>query len=55
VVIDAEAVWNFWFNATTPSQWFSKDRKFDARVRERFLGGVEAVINERHASDPKHL
>jgi len=36
-VIDAEAVLNFWFNDTPPSQWFSKDPEFDALVRVRFL------------------
>jgi uncharacterized protein (DUF924 family) len=38
VAIDAEAVLDFWFNKTRPSQWFSKDPEFDALVRERFLG-----------------
>jgi len=44
VVIDAEAVLNFWFNDTPPSQWFSKDPDFDARVRERFLGLTRQAI-----------
>ena len=35
--IDAKAVLNFWFNDTTPSQWFTKDPAFDALLRQRFL------------------
>jgi uncharacterized protein (DUF924 family) len=35
--IDAKAVLNFWFNDTTPSQWFAKDPAFDALLRQRFL------------------
>ncbi len=36
MVIEAKAVLNFWFNDTTPSQWFAKDPAFDALVRQRF-------------------
>jgi uncharacterized protein (DUF924 family) len=34
---DAKAVLNFWFNDTTPSQWFTKDPAFDGLLRQRFL------------------
>jgi uncharacterized protein (DUF924 family) len=44
IVIDAEAVLNFWFIDTTPSQWFRKDPDFDALVRERFLGLTRQAI-----------
>ena len=37
MVIEAKAVLNFWFNDTTPSQWFTKDPAFDALLRQRFL------------------
>jgi uncharacterized protein (DUF924 family) len=44
VEIDAEAVLNFWFNDTSPSQWFRKDPVFDALLRERFLGLTRQAI-----------
>ena len=44
VEIDAEAVLNFWFNHTPPSQWFRKDPDFDALLRERFLGLTSQAI-----------
>ena len=44
MVIDAEAVLNFWFNDTRPSQWFSKDPAFDALLRERFLSVTRQAI-----------
>ena len=44
VEIDAEAVLNFWFNHTPPSQWFRKDPDFDALLRERFLGITRQAI-----------
>jgi uncharacterized protein (DUF924 family) len=44
VEIDAEAVLNFWFNHTPPSQWFRKDPDFDALLRERFLGLTRQAI-----------
>jgi uncharacterized protein (DUF924 family) len=45
VEIDAEAVLNFWFNHTPPSQWFRKDPEFDALLRERFLGLTRQAIS----------
>jgi len=44
VLVDAEAVLNFWFNDTPPSQWFRKDPDFDALVRERFLAPTRQAI-----------
>ena len=44
VEIDAEAVLNFWFNHTPPSQWFRKDPDFDALLRERVLGLTRQAI-----------
>ena len=44
VEIDSEAVLNFWFNHTPPSQWFRKDPDFDALLRERFLGLTRQAI-----------
>jgi uncharacterized protein (DUF924 family) len=48
LLIDAEAVLNFWFNNTSPSQWFNKDPEFDALVRERFL----ILTRQALAGDP---
>jgi len=31
-----EAVLQFWFNETEPSQWFGNDPRFDAMIAERF-------------------
>ena len=47
--IDAKAVLNFWFNDTTPSQWFNNDPAFDALVRQRFLELTnQAIAGELH-------
>ncbi|GKS96572.1 DUF924 family protein [Acidovorax sp. SUPP2825] len=32
----ARHVLTFWFEETTPQQWFAKDAAFDAAIRERF-------------------
>jgi uncharacterized protein (DUF924 family) len=49
MVIEAKAVLNFWFNDTTPSQWFNKDPAFDALVRQRFLELTnQAIAGELH-------
>jgi uncharacterized protein (DUF924 family) len=44
VLVDAEAVLNFWFNEIRPNQWFGKDPAFDALVRERVLGPTRQAI-----------
>ncbi len=31
-----ETLLNFWFEETTPAQWWQKDADFDALIRERF-------------------
>jgi uncharacterized protein (DUF924 family) len=33
-----EAILNFWFDETSPKQWWKVDTAFDATVRERFSG-----------------
>jgi len=38
-------VLKFWFEQTEPDQWFEKDPKFDARIRERFLGLHEILVS----------
>jgi uncharacterized protein (DUF924 family) len=38
-----DEVLRFWFDETSPKQWFEKDEAFDAEVRLRFLGVHEAV------------
>ena len=40
---DVDEVLRFWFEETTPKQWFEKDEAFDAEVRRRFLALHEAV------------
>ncbi len=40
----AEAVLRFWFEESTPKQWFAKDDAFDAAVRERF-GDIHAAAS----------
>jgi uncharacterized protein (DUF924 family) len=40
---DVDEVLRFWFEETTPKQWFEKDEAFDAEVRRRFLKLHEAV------------
>jgi uncharacterized protein (DUF924 family) len=42
--INAKGVLNFWFNDTTPSQWFTKDPAFDALLRQRFLDLTHQAI-----------
>jgi uncharacterized protein (DUF924 family) len=39
----SDAVLRFWFEETTPKQWFEKDDAFDAALRRRFLELHEAV------------
>ena len=38
-------VLKFWFDQTEPDQWFKKDPRFDASIRERFLGLHEALMS----------
>ncbi len=38
------AVMRFWFEETSPRQWFGKDPAFDQRVRERFSDLTRAAI-----------
>jgi uncharacterized protein (DUF924 family) len=35
---------SFWFEASTPSQWFIKDPAFDHQVRERFIGLTRQAV-----------
>jgi uncharacterized protein (DUF924 family) len=41
-----DEVLRFWFEETSPKQWFEKDEAFDAEVRRRFLQLHEAVAAE---------
>ncbi len=36
VSAEAQSVLDFWFEESTPAQWFTKDDGFDAALRERF-------------------
>ena len=38
-------VLKFWFDKTKPDQWFKKDPRFDASIRERFLGLHEMLMS----------
>jgi uncharacterized protein (DUF924 family) len=42
--MEAEAVLHFWFEQTSPRQWFAKDPAFDRRVREGFLEASRSAI-----------
>jgi uncharacterized protein (DUF924 family) len=39
------AILRFWFEETSPSQWFGKDPAVDALLRHRFLGLTEAALS----------
>lgn len=41
-------VLTFWFEESTPEQWFKKDDAFDAIIRERFLETYEEVVEGNH-------
>ena len=36
VAMTAQDVLHFWFDQSTPQQWFQKDAAFDAAIRDRF-------------------
>lgn len=36
-------VLHFWFHASTPEQWFTKDTQFDALLHRRFLATLKAA------------
>jgi uncharacterized protein (DUF924 family) len=38
-------VLNFWFTECTPQQWFKKDAKFDALLKDRFGVSVDAALD----------
>ncbi|WP_048306028.1 DUF924 family protein [Halomonas sp. PR-M31] len=40
----AQAILHFWFDETTPRQWFGKDDAFDRQISERFSSTLEAAI-----------
>jgi len=42
--MDAPAVLAFWFQQSSPRQWFAKDPAFDQAVRERFTGLTRSAI-----------
>ena len=42
----------FWFDETEPDQWFKKDPRFDASIRERFLGLHEILMSRGNYSLP---
>ena len=48
--MEYEKVLKFWFEETSPQQWFEKDEQFDKKVRERFLSTLHKVAN----GDTKH-
>ena len=43
----AEAVLRFWFEESTPEDWFKKSDEFDAKIRDRFLQVYEAAVAGR--------
>lgn len=40
----------FWFEESTPQQWFTKDEAFDAKIRERFMDTYERAARGETAS-----
>jgi len=41
--IPAASVLAFWFDESTPQQWFARDEAFDAAIRVRFAALHEAA------------
>jgi uncharacterized protein (DUF924 family) len=41
----ASEVLDFWFEQSTPKQWFAKDPTFDATIRQRFDSRVQQALN----------
>lgn len=39
-----DTIIKFWFKDSTPQQWFTKDKKFDALIKRRFLKTYEEVV-----------
>lgn len=39
-----QEVLSFWFEESTPQQWFTKSDEFDEKIRERFLQTYQAII-----------
>jgi len=48
--IAATGVLRFWFEETSPQQWFGKDPSFDGQVRERFIGLTRQAIQDQLSS-----
>jgi len=48
----AQDVIRFWFEDTTPQQWFSKSDAFDATIAERFGADVRSVGDALEAGAP---
>lgn len=48
----AQDVIRFWFEETTPKQWFSKSDAFDAAISERFGADVRSVGEALEAGAP---
>ena len=42
--VTQEAVLHFWFEESTPSQWFKKDSDFDEKIRTRFSTAIESAL-----------
>lgn len=42
---DPAAVLNFWFEESTPKNWFTKDKDYDKQIKERFGVVIDTVAN----------
>lgn len=42
--MDAKDVIKFWFEETSPKQWFTKDKDFDEEIRSRFLDTFHKAV-----------
>ncbi len=41
--VTADTVLEFWFTEASPADWFERSDAFDAKIRERFAGALEAA------------
>jgi uncharacterized protein (DUF924 family) len=44
-VVDYEAVIHFWFEQSTPKDWFTKNNDYDKKITEQFLKTYYAATN----------
>lgn len=45
--VTAHDILDFWFADTSAAHWFAADAAFDAQIRERFGGAMDAAADGR--------